>query len=90
MPKYLVETLSQYRMVYIIETENPDSAQDCVAMGDAEEFGQMWLGEMIVSSREVDDVECIRVHDELNDYLVDWTAEQKLGRVFKLSESSKT
>lgn len=84
MPKYLVEALSQFRIVYVIETEKKDWAEDTVNMLEAEEFGQMHLGEMIISSREVDDDEAVRIHDELNDYLKGWTREQKLARVHKV------
>ncbi len=86
MPKYLVEALSQYRMVYVIDTENAEWAKDSVAAEEVHEFGQDWLGEMIISAREIDDDEAIRVHDELNDYLKDWTREQKLSRVHKVEE----
>jgi hypothetical protein len=84
MPKYLVEAISQYRMVYVIETENANWAEDTVAAEEAEEFGQQWLGETILSSREIDDAEAIRVHDEMNDYLKSWTPEMKLARIHKV------
>lgn len=84
MPKYLVECISQYRMVYVVDTEKKEWAEDTVWAEEAEEFGQMHLGEIVVSSREVDDDECIRVHDELNDYLREWSREQKLARVHKV------
>lgn len=84
MPKYLVECISQYRMVYVVDTEKREWAEETVWAEEADEFGQMHLGEMVVSSREVDDAECIRIHDELNDYLVSWTDEQKLARVHKV------
>jgi len=86
MPKYLVEALSQYRMVYVVDTENAEWAKDSVAAEEVQEFGQDWLGETIVSAREIDDDEAIRVHDELNDYLKGWTREQKLARVHKAEE----
>jgi hypothetical protein len=86
MPKFLVEALSQYRMVYVVDTEKKEWAEDTVHMQEAGEFGQMYLGEMVVSSREIDDDEVIRVHDELNEYLVHWTREQKLARVHKVED----
>jgi len=89
MPKFLVEALSQYRMVYVIDTEKKEWAEDTVHMQEAGEFGQMYLGEMVVSSREIDDDEVIRVHDELNEYLVHWTREQKLARVQKTGEPNE-
>lgn len=87
MPKFVVEALSQYRMVYVVEADCVEHAEDSVHLGDATEFGQMHLGEMIVSSREVDDAECLRIHDELNDYLSDWSDEQKLARVYKVNKN---
>lgn len=86
MPKFLVEALSQYRMVYVIDTEKAEWAKDSVVCEEVQEFGQQWLGETIVSSREINDDEVIRVHDELNDYLTEWTREQKLARVHKVEE----
>lgn len=87
MPKYLVEALTQYRIVYVVDTDKKEWAEETVWLDEAEEFGQMHLGEIVVSSREVDDDECIRIHDELNDYLVGWTREQKLARVHKVVKS---
>ena len=83
MPKFLVEALSQYRMVYVVDTEKAEWAMDSVAAEEVQEFGQQWLGETIVSAREVDEDEAIRVHDELNDYLKSWTRQQKLARIYK-------
>ena len=87
MPKYVVEALSQYRMVYVVEADCVEHAEDSVHMGDATEFGQMHLGEMIVSSRTVDDAECLRLSAELNSYLGDWTEEQLLARVYKVNKN---
>lgn len=91
MPKYLVETLSQFRVVYIVETNNrnKDSVESAVHMGEVHEYGQMHLGEMIISSREVDDAEIILVNDELNEYLIDLSAEKKLSRVYKMDENDE-
>jgi hypothetical protein len=77
----MIETISQYRMVYCIECDNPDIAINAVKNSDVEEFGQQWLGEVIMTTREVDNQEALKVHDELNDYLVNWTDEQKLNRI---------
>jgi hypothetical protein len=73
-------------MVYVIDTEKAEWAKDSVVCEEVQEFGQQWLGETIVSSREINDDEVIRVHDELNDYLTEWTREQKLARVHKVEE----
>lgn len=83
MPKFIVEALSQYRMVYVVDTDNAGWAMDSVAAEEVAEFGQHWLGETILSVREADDQELIRVFDEVNDYLTSWTPEQKLACVYK-------
>ena len=93
MSKYvLVDTLSQYRMRYVIEVpddhndkEFPCSAiqwaEDTVTMEEMKEFSQKWLGETIIGSREVTRDEIIKVCDEDNDYLKSWTEEDKMGLV---------
>lgn len=87
MPKYLVEAICQYRMVYVVETEKQEWAEESVWGEEASEFGQTYLGEVVVSSREVDDDECIRVHDEMNGYLARMSREQKLARVHRAKSS---
>ena len=85
MPKYMVETISMFRMRYVIEAENAEHAKDEVTMNAADghlrEFSQLHLDEVITSAREIDDAEYLRQFDEDNDYLKDWTDEQKLNWV---------
>jgi hypothetical protein len=93
MSKYvLVDTLSQYRMRYVIEVpddhndkEFPCSAiqwaEDTVTMEEMKEFSQKWLGETIIGSREVTRDEILQICDEDNDYLKSWTEEQKMNLV---------
>jgi hypothetical protein len=84
MPKYLVETVSVFRMRYVVEAKNVSDARDEVTMSvgdDFKEFSQLHVDEMISSTREIDQAEYIRVFDEDNVYLKDWTEEQKLDFV---------
>jgi hypothetical protein len=81
MPKYLVETVSVFRMRYVVEANNASDAKDEVTMnndGQLREFSQMHVDEMITSTREIDRDEYLRLFDEDNDYLQDWDEEQKL------------
>jgi hypothetical protein len=81
MPKFLVETVSVFRMRYVVEAKTASDAKDEVTMSvgdDFEEFSQLHLDEMISSTREIDQAEYLRVFDEDNVYLKDWTEEQKL------------
>lgn len=88
----LVETISQYRMRYVIEV--PDDhmdreypcpattwAEDTVTSEEMREFSQKWLGETITSSRELDRTEILRLCDEDNDYLQTWTDDEKIERL---------
>lgn len=85
MPKYLVETISMFRMRYVIEALEETHACDEVVMNNADgflrEFSQLHLDEIITSSREIDDAEYLRLFDRDNDYLKDWTDDQKFNAV---------
>jgi len=85
----LVETLSQYRMRYVIEV--PDNhndgecpctaiqwAEDTVTMEEMKEFSQKWIGETILSSREISKKDIITLCDEDNDYAQSWDNKKKL------------
>ena len=84
MPKYLVETVSVFRIRYVVEAKNASDAKNevTISMGeDFKEFSQHHLDEMISSTREIDEAEYLRMFDEDNVYLKDWTKEQKLDFV---------
>jgi hypothetical protein len=84
MPKYLVETVSVFRMRYVVEAKNASDARDEVTMNVGDNFhemSQLHLDEMISSTREIDTAEYLRMFDEDNVYMKDWTEEQKLGLV---------
>ena len=84
MPKYLVETVSVFRMRYVVEAKNASDAKDEVTMNLGDNFhemSQLHIDEMISSTREITTAEYLRIFDEDNVYLKDWTEEQKLGFV---------
>jgi hypothetical protein len=85
----LVETISQYRMRYVIEV--PDNhnegecpctatqwAEDTVTCEEMKEFSQKWIGESILDSRELSREELIQLCDKDNDYAQVWDDEKKL------------
>jgi hypothetical protein len=87
MPKYLVEAISQYRMVYCIEANTLEEAVDYKMTDDPEELGQRWLGETTISSRVVSDSEIIDLFDDLNEYLKHiFPVERKMGFVAKANK----
>jgi len=85
MPKYLVETVSMYRIRYVIDCKEEGHALDTVTCEEADEMSQLHIGESIISSREIDDAEYLRVFNDDNDYLKEWTDEQKFEIVHKVN-----
>jgi hypothetical protein len=91
MSKYvLVETISQFRERYVIEVPDDHNekeypctaeqwAEDTVTMEEMTEFSQHWLGETILSSREISKEEIISLCDIDNDYCKTWNEEQKMN-----------
>ena len=53
MPLFVVETINTYRHRYVIDCKNLEHAYDTVACEEAPEFSQMFLGENIVTGREI-------------------------------------
>lgn len=69
MALYLVETVAQFRMRYVVDTDKAEYAEDTVVMEEAEEFSQHWLGETIVSTRRLSYDEASELFFEDHDYL---------------------
>jgi len=85
MPKYLVETLSIYRMRYVVEADEATHATDEVVMNNIDdEFSQKHLDEIVSSVREIDDKEYLRLFNEDNDYLMSWNDEQKFKFIHRI------
>ena len=83
MPKYVVETLSMFRMRYVIESDTAEHAMDEVTMEEVEEFGQKHLGETIISTRVVSDEEIRELFYEEHPYLESWGPEKAFEYVHK-------
>jgi len=75
----LVETVSQFRMRYMVEVPagKKEYALDTVTLNEAKEFSQEHLGETIVSHRVVSNKEAFTICDEDNHYCSSWTKAQK-------------
>lgn len=85
MPKYLVETVSMFRMRYVVEAEELDYAADAVVMEEAEEFGQHHVAENIINVREVSDDEIPRLFFEDSPYLESWGLEKAFQHITKFN-----
>lgn len=88
----MVDCISQFRMRYCVEVEDDiDHALDDVTMYEhdpdkLEEFSQHHIGTNIISHREIDKEEYLRMFDEDNDYLKNWDEEQKLKFINRVGE----
>lgn len=76
----MVECISTFRQRYVVEVPagKTEWALDTVACEEAKEFSQLHLGEQIVSHRVVTIDEVVNQCDIDNDYLKNWTREQKI------------
>ena len=82
---YLVETVSMYRMRYVIEAHEESHALDEVTMNTTgnynenfQEFSQKHIDEVIVSSRELSATDYVETFDKDNDYLKSWDMADKM------------
>lgn len=71
MPRYLVETVSSFRISYWVEASEPEHAADEVIMHDATEFTQRHLDEVIFNVREISNEDAETEFFEEHPYLAD-------------------
>lgn len=83
MPKYLIETVSMFRIRYVVEARTPEDACDEVVMmgDDLKEFGQKHIDENIIGVREVADEDIGPLFCEDHPYLSDWGDERAFEQV---------
>jgi hypothetical protein len=68
---------------------DPKWALDSVTCEEVEEFSQKWLGEQIVDYDVVDQDQLIELFDRDNDYLSQWTTEQKIDYIRKWQKDNQ-
>ena len=92
---YLVETVSMFRMRYVIEAKDESDALDEVtyySTGGSEnftEFSQKHIDEVIISSRKISDKSYLKLFDKENDYLKNWTDDEKRIYINKIDYKDK-
>ena len=84
MAKYLVETISMFRIRYVVECKSAEDAKDTITLDEAREFGQMHVDESIVSCREVTDEEIPGLFFEDHPYLQEWGPSKAMEYVHKV------
>lgn len=92
-PKQLVmvESISTFRHRYLVEVPEgeKDWASDTVAMDEASEFSQTFLGETIVSERVVTKETALKLFREDNVYFNGWTDDKILSDIINQPGVSK-
>lgn len=82
---YLVETVSMFRMRYVIEANEESHAHDEFIMevgkDSFKEFSQHHIDEVIVSSRELSAIDYIELFDKDNDYCKSWPVSKKMEAI---------
>lgn len=66
MPLFVVETISQFRIRYVIECESAEHAEDTIVCEEADEYSQKFLGETILGTREISMKKFHKMNDALN------------------------
>lgn len=87
----LVEAISTFRQRYAVEVPEGKAewALDTVALEEAKEFSQKWIGETIVSHRVVTKDEALKIYGEDNSYSSGWAEEIKMKNGFTTWEEQK-
>jgi len=93
---YVVVTcISSFRMRYVMHKDdlqklNPDKpcnpiewAKDIVTCEEVDDFSQKYMGEYIVDTASINEEEMLEMFDRENDYLKDWSKQQKLEWIRK-------
>ena len=87
---YIVETISMFRMRYVVEAKETEHAADEVVFSlgntntEFKEFSQHHVDEVITSTREITQDEYLKLFDTDNDYLAEWSVDEKLSFVNRI------
>lgn len=84
---YLVETVSTFRIRYVVEAKTEADAEDEVTLSGADfyEFSQKHIDESITSTRELTKEQYIELFNKDNDYLAKWEDEAKMNFINKIN-----
>ena len=80
---YLVETVSMFRMRYVVEAEEAEHANDEVVCNNdhLEEFSQKHIDESVWDTKEISEKEYIDLFNKDNDYLISWKKDAKMALI---------
>jgi len=91
----IIDTISQHLVRFVVELEDNEHIQNAedILVDHIEtdesfhEFSQKHLGNVILSKREISKEDYLRLFDEDNDYLAEWSVDQKLKFINKSQET---
>lgn len=89
-PLYLVETISTFRMRYVVSAKSAEHACDTVVSEEAQELSQKHIDENIISTRQISKAEYLRIFNEDNDYLKAWDVDKKFNTVHVVDYDSNS
>ena len=91
MPLFMVETVSIFRMKYLVEANEESHALDEVTMQGEElkEFSQKYVDENILSSRAITKKDALKEFDKDNEYLKDWSSSEKIAKTVNTIDYTK-
>ena len=91
----VVTAISSYRVRYVmhrddlqklnfeVPVDSVEWANDTVSSEECDEFSQVYMGEYIVDTVEMNEDDMLDLFDKDNDYLSEWTKDQKIKLVRK-------
>jgi hypothetical protein len=89
---YLIETVSMFRMRYVVEAESEFVAEQNFSTNtnnvDYQELSQKHIGESITSARKIKKKEYLELFNKDNEYLASWTDEEKFKFVNKTGDEN--
>ena len=87
---YLVETVSMFRLRYVVEAKEEEHALEEVILNvngykdDWQEFSQKHIDEVVTSSREISKEEYLEIYNKDNTHAYAWSDEQKFKSINKI------
>jgi hypothetical protein len=98
----VVTTISSHRVRYVMHRDDLQKlspsepvnaiewANDTVIAEECEEFSQEHMDEYIVDTVEMNEEDILALFDKDNDYLREWTKDQKIGWIRKTIDNNLT
>lgn len=81
-----ISSMSKEGLMPVSTDQAIEWIQDSVTMEEVKEFSQHWMGENIVDTFVLDKERVLNLFDRDNDYLKEWTEDQKINYIHDWKE----